>query len=410
MKFYLFVLLLFSPIHHSFALEYKEGLKELKNHLTLKKSKLKEEESLLDKKIITGNVLPEINFKGQYLKQDVPSGSLLREDQKTYSLNLSQPLFRGGREFKAIDQASFKAKVEALQFEYDVQNIYSSFTESYFDYLLSLKILDKEKELYKLSIEREKYIGERVKIGKSRATELYSAKAQSLRVKKEIASLEVSKKNLIDKLEYLLSYKINNHVSSPTLVNEKINIKDLFIKLDKHPYIEAKRLEEEILKKEIGIASGEHLPTLDLNGNYYFEREGMKPKNDWDVSLNLTFPLYKGGKTSNAKDKASLRLKQAKLFSRIAYEELSLKLEELVRAYHMSQENLELARETKDLDQKSFKAYKKDYEMGLSNNLDVLNSMNQAIQSEIDYEKLLALTQKNYHLIKIFVGDYRELN
>lgn len=410
MKFYLFALLFFHFTHQSFALEYNEGLKELKNHLTLRKSKLKEEESLLDKKIITGNVLPEINFKGQYLKQDVPSGSLLREDQKTYSLNLSQPLFRGGREFKAIDQASFKAKVEALQFEYDVQNIYSSFTESYFDYLLSLKILDKEKELYKLSIEREKYIGERVKIGKSRATELYSAKAQSLRVKKEIASLEVSKKNLIDKLEYLLSYKINNHASSPTLINEKINIKDLFIKLDKHPYIEAKRLEEEILKKEIGIASGEHLPTLDLNGNYYFEREGMKPKNDWDVSLNLTFPLYKGGKTSNAKDKASLRLKQAKLFSRIAYEELSLKLEELVRAYHMSQENLELARETKDLDQKSFKAYKKDYEMGLSNNLDVLNSMNQAIQSEIDYEKLLALTQKNYHLIKIFVGDYRELN
>src|SRR5262249_35972129 len=48
----------------------------------------------------------------------------------------------------------------------------------------------------------------------------------------------------------------------------------------------------------IGVVTGEHLPTLDLNANYYLYREkysDFQQQIDWDALFTLTFNLFKGG-------------------------------------------------------------------------------------------------------------------
>src|SRR5690606_29595050 len=111
-----------------------------------------------------------------------------------------------------------------------------------------------------------------------------------------------------------------------------------------------------------------------------------------------------------ATDKASLKLRQGMLNYKNAQEELRLKLKELSDSLNNSYAQLKLAEKASVLDQKNFREFKKEYELGLLSNLEVVTALNQSIESQIEVVRLSSQVQKVYSLINILIGEFSENN
>lgn len=394
----------------SYGLEYQEGLKLLSSHPSLQSSKLDISIAHEDKDLMMGNILPTINFNANYIKQDSAGNAFVRDEQKTYSISLNQPLFRGLREFKVLDQAKMREEANKLLYEYAWMNQASNYTNQYFDLFTNLKTQDLTRELISASQDREKYLKDRVRIGRSRKSDYLTAQAQTLRAKRELSVLQNNERILRQSLAFNLSIATVTNPSETKDKETKVEFDVLLSELNSHPLLKARKLEIEIVRKEVGIAKGEHLPTLDLNGNYYLERQGAFAQNEWDLSLNLTFPIYNGSKTVAATDKASLQLRQAMFNLQTAQQDLRLLLKELTTNYSASLSQLRLAKEASVLDKKNYSEFKKEYELGLLTNLEVVTALNQSIESQIEVARLGAEVQKVHSLIKILTGEVSEVN
>jgi outer membrane protein len=148
--------------------------------------------------------------------------------------------------------------------------------------------------------------------------------------------------------------------------------------------IKAKQAQLNAATLERKAAERGHLPTLFLEGNSYLYEEPDSNR-DWEVLLKFDLPLFEGGATQaaiaeyRAKERASqVRLK---LQEREAIKELKTAHVKLVS----TRKELELIDVQRVAARKNLSAQRRDYELGLVTNLDVLAAIQQELEAERKY-------------------------
>jgi outer membrane protein len=129
-----------------------------------------------------GAILPSINGSYSYLRQNAPgftnSGNTASSTgQQTLKIMADQPLFRGFRDFAAVNSAKALITAQKQARQWAGTQLYRDVAQAFYTRLSvekDLSVLDNQLELYQ---KRIKELQDRLSIGRSRNTELLTVQA-----------------------------------------------------------------------------------------------------------------------------------------------------------------------------------------------------------------------------------------
>ena len=406
MKLSLIAVLLFSTTAH--ALSLQEAFKKALENEEVKAVEAQILQSQERINQVKGGIYPDISLTGAITRQEddeVFRRGFGQQTQKNLQLQLSQPLFQGFKEFAALRAARAQnAQYEQLLAQAKL-NLYQVLADNYYGILSIETEIELTKELEKLSLERVSYLEQRVKVGRSRKSELISAQAQLVSVK---ASIDELKSNLIRQREafsLVTGLPSNTILDRVTLTKKPASLDFYLNKIDQSPWMQAREYELQSVKEQVEIAKANHWPKLDLRGNYYFERGGSLQGVNWDVGVALTMPIFSGGADEAAVREALAKRHEVTL--RKDYERKKIYSD--VRATHASLEQgltqLKGFEQAVALNRRNYQELNREYGLGLVTNLDVINAINQYIQSQRDLNRVRVNNFKNNARLKTLTGE-----
>jgi outer membrane protein len=360
----------------------------------------------------TAALRPNVSGAATYLWQEpLPSGTptspTTQSRQHVTRLTASQPIFRGFRELAAVRQSEALRGAQTDDAEQARLLLYRDVVQNFYSVLSLEKDLENLAEQIRLNREREKDIEARVRIGRSRVSEVLNVQTtiNTLRaqVEQQRGQLQVARAAFafLSGLDADTALRDAEPAPPPPTA-----LADYLAGVGERPDVRAGKKRIAAADENVGVARGGHLPSLDLNGNYYFDRPGYLGDSNWDVQLALTIPIYAGGATQSKVREALSQKTQAEL----TLSQVTRQAEQEVRALYESWrgnlaqlEALERATETA---KKSYDAQSAEYRLGLVINLDVLQALTAYQENQraldrarltvkSDYLRLLAAAGRN---------------
>lgn len=325
--------------------------------------------------------LPAVNGIASYTEQEpTPFGSsptaTSPNRQKLARVSVTQPLFRGFREFAALRQT--KALIGAQDRDYlqarvqlfkDVaQNFYSILSTE-----TDLKNLDEE---IRQNLKREAELNARVRIGRSRVSEVLTVQSTISTLRAQIEQLQGQRRVAREAFAFLSGLDASTPLNDTEAVPAALEpLADYLVRLELRPDVQAGQQRLTAADENIAVAKGARLPSIDLNGNYYLERSGALRDVDWDVQIALTVPLYAGGALESQIRTAVSQRTQAEL----TVSQVSRQAEQEIRSAYESvifdRSQLDAFERATEAARKNYEAQLRDYRLGLVTNLEVLQAL-----------------------------------
>ena len=325
-----------------------------------------------------GSILPSVTLNGQHQMQDRPSDPIARqffpENATTINATLSQPLWRGLREFAAIRQQRGLVRAEEHSRLQAVLSLYQEVASKFISVLSYEQDLKNIHEQIVIYEKRASEVQSRTRTGESNTSELLTTQTTlaSLRAENEVIKGQVSVAR--DQLQSLTGVDRNAQLAdqAPAKSENVSALADYLKNIENRPDVKAARERTDAAKEGIGIARGAHWGIADISGNYYFVRpEGATKDMKWDLMLKLSFPIYEGGVTQSRVREAGAKSLQAELdlarTRRLADQEIRDAYENL-RTRLAQAKALEKA---VDLSERNAQVTQRDYRRGLVRSIDV---------------------------------------
>lgn len=327
-----------------------------------------------------GSMLPNLSASAIFLKQEAPSNALgdniSPSDQATIRFTAIQPLFRGFRDFAALRQSKTALSGQKLALQEAARQLLSSTAVAYYSVLtLESDVYNFENQI-RLNQKRVKELEGYVRIGRSQRTDVLTLRSSISGLE---ATLEATRGNLESAREMLAYFSgadraqlIADNEAIPAQVEP---LSAFLARLEDRPDIQAAKATLEATEEGISIASGQHWPSLDLQGDYYLKRSSRSLEGvNWSLQLGATLPIFLGGIISSQTRVAASATRQSELVLSRTRRAAELEIRQLYDAFVTDQRLLAKLGETASLGQKSYEALSNQYRTGLSTNLDVLQS------------------------------------
>ncbi len=253
-------------------------------------------------------LLPQINLTAGY---NINRSNRDSRDSDTLSagVGFSQELYQRSS-WVSLDTAEKKARQADSQYAATQQGLILRVAKAYFEVLRAqdnLEFVRAEKAAVGRQLEQTK---QRFEVGLSAITDVHDAQAQfdgvladevlaknsltnSYEALREITGQEYSKLAVLDTKRFAASRTTE---SSEALI-EKAQQQNLSLL--------AARINQDVARDSISLASSGHLPSLTLDGDYNYadnrNSNASSPSdyNDFKIGVNLKVPLYTGGKTTS---------------------------------------------------------------------------------------------------------------
>ncbi len=335
---------------------------------------------------LTGTMLPRLDLDAAHTRQETPAGSAPADGRTSVWLNLRQPLFSGFREFLARKAGKESLKARTGDLEHAKARLYLDTVQAY------LAVYGFQREAAVRSRIRD-HLTERVAvlekyraIGRTRESELISAKYQLAQAEAQLKALEGDEMQTQEALRFITGVDEDMVMEAPAMPK----LPDLAAGLAtaaKRGDVGARRRDLEAAAAALNAAQGERLPVIAAEGNYRLMQDGNPKYPEWDAGIALTIPLFAGGSVSArireagaAKASATAALSRAERSAaaetRSAHRRLGSAIgamDDFIRAQELADANV--------------KAQEKDYMNGQATNLEVLAALNSLLESDIQLEK-----------------------
>lgn len=329
-----------------------------------------------------GALLPTVSGVASYtwqepLASDVPTTSTtLLSRQPLAKLTATQPLFRGFREFAALRQTQAlldaqhddRLNARVLLFKDVAQNFYNVLSIEQ-----DLRNYDEE---IRQNLDRETELQTRVRIGRSRVGEILNVQTTIGTLRAQVEQLRGQLRVERETFAFLSGLESATPLhDTETLPGGLGPIDDYLARSALRPDVQASRQRLTAAQENVTSAKGAHLPSVDLNGNYYLDRPGALKDVAWDVQIALTVPLYAGGSLRSKTREAVSRRTQAEL----AVSQVSRQAEQEIRSLYQTvvfdRLQLDALEKATEAAKKNYQAQRHDYRLGLVTNLEVLQAL-----------------------------------
>lgn len=387
----------------SFKALYAENLVEIyllaiKNDpvlLSAQQNQLAEREQLI---IARSRMLPNVSWSGNqgYAKQtDKLYGLQGRKyNHRNYSLSINQPIFQiiDWRNYSVVQ----KQTALALKKYEDVeQKLLLRVAEQYFAVLVAIDQLDTSKAVKEAVAKRLEQANKQFKVGLAAITDINEAQAKLDSAKaKEIAdrnALNTAWEGLSQIIGKVIDNILPLKPEIPLLSPEPLDVSVWLEKARKNNLkLQAARLEAEVAKDNIKVASSKHLPTLNASGNITRAKTpppGVDKMFTKEVSLGLSFPIFSGGAivagTQTAIFKANAELQQLEL----AYRDVESNTRMAYNSILTQISQVEALAQSVNSSKTALKATQAAFEAGTRTIVDVLNAQSDLLNTQKDYAK-----------------------
>lgn len=246
---------------------------------------------------------------------------------------------------------------------------------------------------------------DREKIGRSRYSEVVEARTQLYRVR---AQMEVVK-NRESVARNLLQFLIGEEVGDIAYTEEAefclLGEKEYLTKIEERPDVRAAAEAVKMWDKNIVVAASGSMPTVSFEGNYYTQRTGFYKNLDWDGMINIDVPFFEGTETIGAVKQAVSQLNYSKLELE---RKRRLAVEDIRDAYVSASSAIEIRNKYEkalESSQLNYELQRKDYDMSLISNLDVLSSLRTFYDSKRDYIQSAFQVKRAYYELLFSVGE-----
>lgn len=336
-----------------------------------------------------GALLPYVSFFGSETYQDASgnsdgsgvSSTLTHSNRPEYKVSVKQSLFSGFRDRDTVAALDSQIRRETIYLDQTKRLLFQRVAQAYFRALSIQKDLQNIQAVLRLSASQLADLQRRVRLGKSRENELLSAQAQSLNFQGQEALLKGQLTSAKLALSMLITVPITDElaftVSEPS---SPPDLQEILSHVSQNPDLLARQ--EDLASQTLLKSVAEHgtMPNLNLGGNYYLKRTTFLDPIKWDVAVTLDIPFYQGGTDAGLiRESESLRQqiildlaeRRRQIVSDITSDHVT---------YTASIGQISLMKQAYEKARKSYGLYQEDYRLGLINNLEVLQALNNLLE------------------------------
>lgn len=362
-----------------------------------------------------GEVLPHIGVRGTEFIQDTSnsgSGSSIsdtftRRSKPEVAITLDQPIFQGLREYYALSTSGAEKKKNILLKRRAQELLFSDVTKAYY----AVIELEKEHEILRSLLDatqkRVKEISERIRLGKSRESEVFVADSQQASL---LADIQQSESQLTVARE-LLAFFIGEPVGDDeelvdefTVPERLPDVQNSLERAQNRSDLQAQNEAVRLAKGRLGYERGGHLPDVRFGANYYPYRVGFQEDIKWDMLFTARLPIFSGGATAGRVKEAKALLKQSELSNSQQRRTAEKEIRQAFATLESSQKREILLNQAASKSGNNYRAQVDEYRLGLVNNLEVLQSLKDWQQLRLQANLAHYQTKLNFLNLKVTEG------
>ena len=349
------------------------------------------------------SALPKVDFKLTDTWQD-PAGvkkldakgfsGFVEKNQLESKFTATQALFSGLREFSA--EAGFEREQERdkLRLQRAEKELFLTTAQAFYAVVGSETDRANTSAAFDLAQNRVKELSGFLRNGKSRDSEVFTAKAHAAALKGQLDQIEGNAISAREDLSYLTGHDLSaaTFIDDAPIPAAPPPIESLLEKSRERSDLRAQREEVAGRKLRIRYERGSFWPSADLTGNYYTKRATFLKDIDWDVILDVDVPILSGGSTTAAVREAKSAFNQANF----TLQQMERWVSSAVRKTHgqlgASLQEVQSMDAAAQSARQSYDSLLKEYRLGLVTNLDVLQALDflQTQQNARDAARLKA--------------------
>ena len=358
-------------------------------------------------------MMPNVSFISNDIQQAKANGvsataggsivTSTKDSQRQFSV--TQTLFNGFKAIAAIKGSKFERNQRINEKIRAEQLLLVDVADAF--YLLKEKREDMRalQDIRMAYSNRIKELQKRANLGRSRPAEIVNVKAQLYGVEANIElvkSQEVLARQLLEFLVGGSVYSINDTYDIPV----NLQPENYYVaKSDRRPDVIATKFAWELAKKEVQIVNSDFLPNAFVNANYYTQRTNVSKGIDWDVTLIVNVPIFDGGLTIGRSDEAiavshqqELTYKRTRRLAPYDIRDSYISLNTAIAVYKALRKEYNTAK-------LNYHLQKRDYQLSLVNNLDVLTAIQTLENAQRDSIHALYEAKREFWQLRVSVGE-----
>lgn len=360
--------------------------------------------------------LPDVSFLITRQDQDALSSSSVSSDsvgggafrrstpQKKFVF--SQPLFSGFKEFAGIQGAGSEKAQRRFEWQRAKEILFINVVDSFYALAETRKDITILNEIEQAMAKRIRELTKRVNIGRSRESELRTAVSDLKILVADIQSarrMEIITRQL---LEFYIGKEAGGDLAEEKDFNPALS-EPLFYLSRRDQRNDVRGAEEayKLAQKKVIVAQAGFFPTVKVDGNYYTQRVGFQSGTDWDTTLSVDVPVFKGTETIGKVKEAAAQRETAKLKWELAKRQAEMDIKNTFEIFRSSQLEEKALAEAVGAARESYELVSQDYRQNLASNLDVLDSLKRYEEVLRRLNQASKATKKNYWKLKVAVGE-----
>ena len=313
-----------------------------------------------------------------------------------YKVAVKQPLFDGLRDQDSIAALKSLVVKEQWLLIQAKRELALQIATAYFSVLQLEKDVQNLHMIQGLAMSRLADLRQRVRLGKSRQSDILSSEAQVLGFKAQEAYIQ----GQLTAAEMQLENLMGGGQGPFNTVDITYSTETAPYKIETRADLQAIKQELESLQASALSASHGLLPNLAFGANYYVKRTDALDPINWDMTLSGEWPLLSGIVQPGMAIADSL-VKQIESTYALQLRQVTvtLKTDEALLQASLAQKSL-LEEATKKLKQ-SYDSVQNDYVLGLVNNQDVLTTLSAYLESKRSLDASMVACQLKATQIKL---------
>lgn len=339
---------------------------------------------------------------------DRVGGSFTDPERLESRFQISQPLFRGFRALGALTGAGSLKSRRKQEWIRAQELLFLDVAAGFYALLREREDFATVEEIQRLFDERIKDLGSREEIGRSRASEVVSARSRLKIIEAEGARLRGNAAAAEYVMEFLtgVPWKGRPLPEQPSPAGENPPLDEILRTIENRADVDAARQAVKTAHRKIIVEQSGFWPTLSAEHNQYQRREGIQESVDWEFLLKLDVPLFRGGENvGRVKQAVSLWKKEKLNFSRVKRQaELEIKTNH--SNWISSLDESRAFEEAVEASEENFKLQTDEYSHNLVSNLDVLEALESLYQTRREANSARYVLQENYWKLQVSSGNF----
>jgi outer membrane protein TolC len=328
-------------------------------------------------------LMPQIKVLGSYTRQDVSGNPDLLANASTLKLNLTQPVLGLYKNRAAIHVADQQIQAISASGQDNILQLKLAINDAFHAVLSAIGDQTSYLEVQMIAIKRVTEIASRVKIGRSRSSDLFSAQAQLAAADAQLEQSRMNESNARSTLAQISGLPENTPLEDSIKLPAMPEPVDGFLaSTNTLPALKFLAAQINTTQAQIDLYRAQRIPDLDLFTNYYLHRESRLEKIQWDVGLQLTWAIYDGGLISGKVHEFAAQNQNYDIQLMQKQRVTNLKIRQLHEQFNASCRQIPILGKSLELAQKSNKSIEKDYRLGLATLLDTIQSFNAVAEAK----------------------------